>query len=217
MPKEIILVLAATLLIVLLLSEWKTKPAVKLVAKTLLSGLFVAAALVQPHPVVGYYRWLTMGLVFCLAGDVCLALPGRQIFLAGLASFVTGHLLYVAAFVPLARLDERTAVGALVVVAVSSCVFAWLRPHLHTMKLPVLGYVVVISLMLCSAWSAFGNPRLPLSGRIMILAGTLAFYLSDLFVARDRFLGEQLVNRLVGLPLYYAGQFLLAFSVGMVG
>ncbi|MBW2297136.1 MAG: lysoplasmalogenase, partial [Deltaproteobacteria bacterium] len=44
--------------------------------------------------------------------------------------------------------------------------------------------------------------------------GALSFYVSDLFVARDRFLKNESLNRLLGLPLYYGGQFLLAFSVG---
>jgi hypothetical protein len=36
------------------------------------------------------------------------------------------------------------------------------------------------------------------------------------FVARDRFLKKDFFNRLVGLPLYYTGQFILAFSVGVL-
>jgi hypothetical protein len=43
-----------------------------------------------------------------------------------------------------------------------------------------------------------------------------AFYLSDLFVARQRFVAPAFANRLYGLPLYYLGQFLLAFSVGRI-
>ena len=40
---------------------------------------------------------------------------------------------------------------------------------------------------------------------------------TDLFVARERFVVKSFTNKLVGLPLYYGGQFLLAFSVGLVG
>ncbi len=49
-----------------------------------------------------------------------------------------------------------------------------------------------------------------------MLRDALSFYVSDVFVARDRFLKEEFINRLVGLPMYYAGQFLLAFSVGLL-
>jgi hypothetical protein len=36
---------------------------------------------------------------------------------------------------------------------------------------------------------------------------------SDILVARQRFVREAAWNRLVGLPLYYAAQLLLAYSV----
>jgi hypothetical protein len=50
----------------------------------------------------------------------------------------------------------------------------------------------------------------------MVFVGALSFYFSDVFVARDRFIEQQFLNRLLGLPLYFAGQFLLAFSVGLL-
>ena len=40
---------------------------------------------------------------------------------------------------------------------------------------------------------------------------------SDIFVAEQRFVTEQALNRLLGLPLYYTGQFLLAASPALVG
>jgi len=61
-----------------------------------------------------------------------------------------------------------------------------------------------------------GDSHLTLSGRIMVFAGALSFYFSDVFVARDRFLDKEFLNRLIGLPMYYTGQFLLAFSVGVL-
>jgi hypothetical protein len=44
----------------------------------------------------------------------------------------------------------------------------------------------------------------------------LAFYLSDLAVARDRFVARAFVNRLWGLPLYYAAQILFAVSTRLL-
>ena len=46
-----------------------------------------------------------------------------------------------------------------------------------------------------------------------IAGGALAFYLSDLSVARDRFVRPAFVNRAWGLPLYYGAQFVLAATV----
>jgi uncharacterized membrane protein YhhN len=72
------------------------------------------------------------------------------------------------------------------------------------MKGPVIAYCVVISAML---WLAVGV------GRIEVTLGAVLFYLSDLAVARDRFVAPAFVNRLVGLPLYYGAQVLLALAV----
>ena len=46
-----------------------------------------------------------------------------------------------------------------------------------------------------------------------VAAGALLFYVSDLAVARHRFVKAELLNRAIGLPLYYAGQVLIAMSV----
>ena len=43
--------------------------------------------------------------------------------------------------------------------------------------------------------------------------GALLFYLSDLFVARHRFVTTEFLNRGFGLPIYYAGQVLIALSI----
>jgi uncharacterized membrane protein YhhN len=45
-------------------------------------------------------------------------------------------------------------------------------------------------------------------------AGAVLFYLSDLAVARHRFVRPAFLNRAWGLPAYYAGQLLLAWTVG---
>jgi hypothetical protein len=61
-----------------------------------------------------------------------------------------------------------------------------------------------------------GDDRLALTGRVIVFIGAASFYFSDVFVARDRFLKPEFLNRLLGLPLYYLGQYLLAFSVGLL-
>jgi len=46
-----------------------------------------------------------------------------------------------------------------------------------------------------------------------ILPGAVAFYASDLAVARHRFVTETFSNKLWGTPLYFGAQLLLAASV----
>ena len=80
----------------------------------------------------------------------------------------------------------------------------------------MLLYVVIISVMVMGALALWGQGPFSITGRFMVLIGAICFYVSDVFVARDRFIVKEFINRLAGLPLYYGGQFLLALSVGFL-
>lgn len=216
MPTTIVLAAAAPLLAALLRFEKAGNHRGVLAVKTPLSALFILAAALQPHPFPSFTQLMLAGLIFCLGGDVCLALPGARAFRLGLVSFLVGHLLYCAAFFSIAALNAWTWAGWVACAAASWAVFRWLGPHLGALYGAVMAYVVVITVMATGAWTVFGDVRIAAAGRWMILAGALSFYLSDIFVARDRFVKSGFENRLAGLPLYYLGQFLLAFSIGRV-
>ncbi len=216
MPNILIIVLAIILMAGLLNFGKKDNRRGLVPTKTTLSLLFILAVVIQPHPFPSFYHFLLVGLIFCLGGDVFLALPQKRMFLLGLISFLIGHLLYVIAFFSAAEIGQWTWIGTLVAMVISGLVYLWLRPHLGAMNGPVLLYIIVITAMLSGAWSILGDSSLTLTGRVMIFGGAVLFYFSDIFVARDRFLKNSFLNRLVGLPMYYAGQFLLAFSVGVL-
>jgi uncharacterized membrane protein YhhN len=212
----LIVVFAAGLLVGLLYCEKKEVPKARLAVKSLLSSLFILAAFVQFHPIpfFYYYRFLLIGMIFCLGGDVLLAVSGQKMFLCGLLSFLLGHVFYAAAFFNTAGFYPWTGIGLAISAIAGTGVFLWLRPHLGAMKIPVIFYIFVITAMVVGAWSMLGAGELKPAGRIAAFVGALAFYVSDIFVARQRFLRTDFVNRLIGLPLYYGGQFLLAFSIG---
>ena len=211
-----LLILAALLLVGLLWAEIGQAPGRVLWFKTPLSALFVLTPFLLPHAMPWYFYLIVAGLVLGLVGDVCLALGGEAPFKAGLVAFLLGHLAYVVAFAGLTPLGQWINPGLLAICALSGIVFLWLRPGLGQMLVPVLAYIVVITLMLIGALAAIFNPALPPAGAWLVFAGAAAFYLSDLLVARDRFKTNHYHNRLLGLPLYYGGQFLIAFSVGFI-
>jgi uncharacterized membrane protein YhhN len=215
MVLNILIILSGVILLPFLLyHEHRGNPKAILPIKTALSALFVIAVLIQPHPILAYYHLLLLALLFCLAGDVFLALPQSKMFLLGLVSFLVGHIFYIIGFFNVAHINTWTWMGTSLVLIFSGTVYFWLKPHLGTLKGPVIAYIIVITLMLSGAWSILGESDLAGLGRVFIFSGAIFFYVSDLFVARDRFVKKEPINRFLGLPLYYTGQFLLAFSVG---
>ena len=217
MLNTVIIIAAVVLLAGLLFFEKNGNLKGKLPFKSTLSCLFILTAVLQPHPLPQYFYPLLVGLIFCLGGDVFLALPQERMFLLGLVSFLLGHVCYVVCFFDVAELNPWTWVGSGISLAISAIVFFWLRPHLGNMLGPVIAYIIIITAMVIGAFTVVGDPALRSTGRLMVILGASSFYISDVFVARDRFLNPGFANRLIGLPLYYGGQFLLAFSIGQIG
>jgi len=201
--------LTAILVAVVLVGERFGRAGVKVSAKVAASLVFVTVGILRYTPGHPYGAWIVLGLVLGAVGDLLLALPRG--FVAGLVVFLLGHLAYVAAFHTVVPV-RSWGYGALApLIVVSGVVVNRLWPHLGRLRWAVLGYVTVISIMV---WGAAGTivPGQPAGWHR--LAGALLFYLSDLFVARNRFVQKQFLNRALGLPLYYAGQLILAFTVG---
>ncbi len=212
MPIAVLLLPAAALLVSLLYFRKRESLRGVLLTKPALSALFVLVALAGPHGNPRYFALVLAGLLFCMAGDVFLVSASRGPFLAGLFAFLAGHVLYSIAFFTMAAPGPATGIAAAVCLPAGGAFFLWIRPRLGKMELPVAAYIAVITVMVAGAATLAGERGLHLGGRVLALTGAVLFYLSDVFVARQRFVKPEFRNRLIGLPLYYAGQFLIAFS-----
>jgi uncharacterized membrane protein YhhN len=157
-----------------------------------------------------YGRWLLVGLVFCWWGDLLLVpRHHRAAFRAGIVAFLLGHVAYIVAFMRHSIDGLGLLVGAGVAGALAVYVGRWLGPKLPSgYRNLVWTYVVVISGMLIAAFGAARG-----SGPAGIAIGAAFFAVSDLTVARDRFVSHAFANRLLGLPLYFAAQLVLAHTV----
>lgn len=180
--------------------KWLTKPVASLA--------FVGVALVAGGVETSYGRMVVAALALSVAGDLLLIPGGRRTFLLGLGSFLLGHVAYAAAFLERGVAAAPAAVAAALLAAVAAVVARWLLPHVDPrMRPPVVAYIVVITAMVAlAAGSSIG------AGGAEIFVGAGAFYLSDLAVARDRFVAPGFANRAWGLPLYYGAQLVLAWS-----
>lgn len=193
----------------LVAAEWSGSRTGTWVFKPAASTGFVATAVAAGALDGTYGRIVFVALLLCWLGDVLLIPKDERIFRAGISSFLLGHVALVAAFYT-RGLDLRwAAIAALLVVGPAVAILRWLRPHLEPpMRPAVTAYVTVISTMVAAALGTFAAAPSP-----PILAAALGFAVSDLSVARDRFVAPSFVNRAWGLPLYYAAVLLFATSV----
>ncbi|MDP7272523.1 MAG: lysoplasmalogenase [Candidatus Marinimicrobia bacterium] len=149
---------------------------------------------------------LMVALLCSWVGDLLL-LPGKsKWFLYGLVSFLLAHIAFALCFIQRGidtgqLLLPGTGVGLLVLV-----ISYWLLPHVEKeMKLPVLGYMAAIVVMVILAFTT--HHHLP---NAAIPVAACLFLVSDLFVARDRFVKKEAWNRIIGTPLYFGAQMMFA-------
>jgi len=188
----------------------------KLVASTAFVLLGLAAIARGGSPYSEFSVAIVVGLVFGAIGDALLLGRGTHWFTAGLVAFLVGHIAYVVAvsFVESPQTWPLLAgpLGALpVIVGGGALVHLW--PKLGSMKIPVILYVITIVTMVIAAIAAARGTTMSDPHRYFFLAGALLFFVSDLAVARDRFVARTFANKAWGLPAYFTGQLLIAWSL----
>ena len=192
----------------LLTAVRRDQPMTQWLAKPTASAIFVALGLMRADFSSTFDLWMVTGLILGMAGDVLLI--ETRTFRLGLLTFLAGHGAYIVAFDKAQSWSTWSLVVLLPLIIAAVLVGCWLWPHASSMRGAVLAYIVIISLM------AWGGITLSISGSLPITAGVGAtlFFLSDLAVARHRFVKTAFLNRAIGLPAYYAGQMLLALTIG---
>ena len=139
-----------------------------------------------------FHKRMFTGLIFALTGDVLLLYvpQNESYFLYGLGAFLLCHLFYTRAFYldfkSAPELDKKGARIAILLCAILAiCYYFFLRSHLGIMKLPVMIYMLVISMMMMMA--AFRNQRVNKGSFQLVLFGAMFFMLSDSILAYHKF------------------------------
>lgn len=135
-------------------------------------------------PPTDYRRWISLGLIFSLVGDVLLAWPG-DLFIFGLGAFLFAHLAYLKAYCSdcrrLALLPLALALG------VGAILLGILISHgLGELLVPVVIYALVISAMLWRALARVGSD-VPKRSALLAAAGAVSFVFSDTLIGINRF------------------------------
>ena len=194
-------------------------------AATFVYGLSVHAALlcllVKPLPVLAllgwlhdappsdYRRWISLGLIFSLLGDVLLAWPG-DLFVFGLGAFLLAHVAYLKAYLSDCR---RLALLPLIVAAAVGAVLlgVLIRQGLGPLLVPVVIYGVAISAMLWRALARLGSD-VPKRSALLAAGGALAFVFSDSVIGIDRFVAPFHAAPYVIILSYWLGQWAITAS-----
>jgi uncharacterized membrane protein YhhN len=195
----------AVLVCALLVAEVRDHRAGRAVAKIGASLAFIAAAVWWNAAHSRAAGWLVLAaLALSAVGDVALLWRDKRAFLAGLGAFLLAHVAYAAAFVVLGVSPMAFAVALVGFGGFTATVYRQIEPHAADLARPVLAYVAVITVMVaCAAGAAVEHPDVP---HLALFVAAAVFMLSDVCVARDRFVAPGVDNRLIGLPLYYGAQ-----------
>ncbi len=177
-------------------------------------------ALIIWFSVMGNWRgaliWFGLGLVFSLLGDIFLLQPERA-FIFGLAAFLIGHLAYIIGFNSRPLVWNTLLLLPIIAVAVIALLVG--RHVLgginrdaanRAMKVPVIGYMTVILLMLLSAAACFFRPAWPVQAAVFSTLGAASFLASDSLLASDRFVRPRRWATLAVMITYHVGQILIA-------
>lgn len=155
-----------------------------------------------------YGRFILAGLAAFWCGDVI----GGHHYLIGMIAFGFGHALFVCAFVAKGIEWKRFLMALAPIVLMLAAILRYLLPHIEPIVdiVAVCAYASIISIMVLAAFGASGAP----AGRI-VLAAAVLIYISDIFVARWRYVDFAAINGYMCYPLYYVACLMLGTSVSI--
>jgi alkenylglycerophosphocholine hydrolase len=153
----------------------------------------------------GAIPFILIGLVFCTLGDAFIAVS----FVAGLGAFLVGHVFYCLGFLKVFRMNKWRFAAIIPIALYSFIIGSQLILALRTegedgLVIPVIAYMVIISLMAFSAM---------MTGNRLAISGSILFVLSDSILSWNMFIAEIPYSDVLIMSTYYSAQFLIASSL----
>ena len=164
----------------------------------------------QDAPASPYRRWISIGLLFSLLGDILLAWP-VDLFVFGLGAFLVAHLAYLKAYLVDCRRLALLPL-ALALLAGVSLFSVMAAKGLGDLLIPVAVYALAISAMLWRALARLGS-HVPKRSAWLAAAGALAFVVSDSLIGIDRFVLPFGAAPYLIILSYWIGQWGITASV----
>ena len=193
----------------------KYVPAV--VLKGLASLCFVVLGLLS-SPGTHMAKLIVTGLILGCVADVMLNLrwvfreKGQMIFLIGILVFLSGHVFYLAAILPMCR---SKLLCILIGAVLTALLMMWIFKRITAKKAFKIFGVIYIGAIVILNCVAIGNLlSAPSAFTGVFAAGAVLFLISDIVLILNMFGSEtKLSLRITNIGLYYIGQLLIAHSL----
>lgn len=161
---------------------------------------------------------LLLALLFSWIGDVILLFAdiAEIYFILGLISFLTAHIIYCVLFnnqIKVKTPKNRIvfAIGSFIIALYLIIMLSVLLPSLGDLKIPVIVYASVISIMLLFAFNGFlvwENP-----GNKYIFVGAIVFVISDSILAVNKFYTPIERSSFFIMLTYLVAQYLIVVGI----
>ncbi|HET9055035.1 MAG TPA: lysoplasmalogenase [Cyclobacteriaceae bacterium] len=159
---------------------------------------------------------VVLAIIFSCAGDTLLMFQGRDgnFFMWGLAAFLVAHIFYILAYRQHQSADTSNELQGLQkiryafpVILSGTGLVVILYGRLGGMKIPVLVYAMVITVMVLAALFRFGKTSSP--SFAMVFGGAILFMISDSLIAINKFLEPLPMAGFWIMTTYIAAQYLI--------
>lgn len=156
-------------------------------------------------------------LLFSWIGDVVLLFEGigEIYFILGLVAFLISHIIYCVVFnkqIKTIRINKAFLFsGSIVILIYLIGMLSALLPTLGDLKIPVIVYASVISLMLFFAFSGLLTWEKP--GNQFVFIGAVVFILSDSILAVDKFYNPIQKSSVFIMSTYLVAQYLIVTGI----
>lgn len=198
----------------LALADWvavspsvRSKPAEYLLKPASMIPLIAAAVVLDPER-DAQRAWFVAALVLSLAGDVFLMLPSDA-FVAGLGSFLLGHVAYIVGFSLEPRTVRWTLIAVVAVVVASASIGRRILAAARAGDTPAIAGPVALYMTVISAMVVLAAG----TGEAFATAGAAIFFTSDAMIAWDRFVRSFRWARPLIMATYHVAQAALVISL----
>jgi uncharacterized membrane protein YhhN len=159
---------------------------------------------------------ILLALFFGFLGDVFLLWSNKQNYiLAGIVSFLAGHIFYICVFVENSYMVKEIPLWFLLFfipyIGGALLLFKKLFSSMQSMKLPAIVYMSVIFVMSFTSFSRIWTA--PFLSVLLTFSGSLAFIISDSLLAFNMFKIKKQRNDVIIMITYILAQLLIILGL----